>query len=97
MSGHGNAEQSLAFSADGRLALTGAGMHYAQTKWTKGDDLTVRVWDVGTGRELYRRAGHSDAVFCARFSPDGRGAASASWRGTVRLWSWPEKVGDAAP
>jgi WD40 repeat protein len=68
----------VAFSADGRRALSG------------GADRAVRLWDVATGKELRRWAGHKDDVTAVLFAPDGRRALSASLDGGVRQWSLPK-------
>jgi hypothetical protein len=72
--GHTNGAWGVAFSPDGRHALSGAG------------DGTVRLWEVATGREVRRFSGHNGAVRGIAFSPDGRQALTASYDGTVRLW-----------
>jgi WD40 repeat protein len=66
---------SVAFSPNGRL-LASAG----------GDDMTVRVWDVATGRELRVFRGHAQSVHSIGFSPDGKRLVSASADSTVRVW-----------
>jgi hypothetical protein len=72
--GHTGAVLCLAFAPDGRRALSG------------GDDMTLRLWDVASGKELCRFEGHRDAVTAVAFSPDGRLAASGSRDRSVRLW-----------
>jgi WD40 repeat protein len=73
--GHTKGAWGVAFSPDGRYALSGAG------------DGTVRLWEVATGREVRRFSGHNGAVEDVAFSPDGRQALTASHDGTVRLWN----------
>ena len=63
----------MAFSPDGRWALTGS------------DDKTARLWEVATGTEM-RRLDHSDEVTSVAFSPDGQQALTGSWDKTARLW-----------
>jgi WD40 repeat protein len=73
--GHTNGTWGVAFSPDGRHALSGAG------------DGTVRLWEVATGREVRRFSGHDGYVHGVAFSPDGRQALASSHDGTVRLWN----------
>src|SRR5205814_6760120 len=75
----GVAVLSLAFSPDGQRLVTGG-------DW---GDLTVRVWDAKTGKELRRYAGHGGCVGCVAFFPDGQRIASASYDGTARIWGAP--------
>ncbi|HXG09523.1 MAG TPA: WD40 repeat domain-containing serine/threonine-protein kinase, partial [Gemmataceae bacterium] len=72
--GHTDGVSSVAFSPDGRYALSGS--------W----DQTLRLWKVATGKEVRRFTGHTDWVNSVAFSPDGRYALSASWDKTLRLW-----------
>ena len=71
---HDDAIMSVAVSADGRLAATGA------------LDKTVAVWEVETGREVARFKGHTDRVVGVAISPDGKTVASASLDATARTW-----------
>ncbi len=64
----------VAFSPDGREALTGA------------RDGLVKLWDVATGQIVRRYAGHTGWVTGVAFGPGGRRVASSSQDGTARIW-----------
>jgi WD40 repeat protein len=66
--------RSVAFSPDGRRAVSGAA------------EKVVRLWDVETGKELRHFQGHSLSIWSVAFSPDDRHIASGSEDYTVRLW-----------
>jgi serine/threonine protein kinase len=73
-SGHTDLVLSVAFSPDGRRALSGSA------------DGTVRLWNVENGQQLRCFTGHRDFVLSVAFSPDGLRAVSAGCDRTVRLW-----------
>lgn len=52
----------------------------------------VRVWDVQSGEQVKRVAGHSGAVLSLQYSPDGKFFASASADKTVRIWNAATKA-----
>jgi WD40 repeat protein len=73
--GHNNWVWSVAYSPDGRLALSGG-----------RDDLMI-LWNVETGEEIRRFTGHDDQILAVAFSPDGETALSASLDRTLILWN----------
>jgi eukaryotic-like serine/threonine-protein kinase len=74
---------SVAFSADGRRAVTAS------------FDKSARIWDVETGRALAILR-HGDRVLLARLSPDGSLVATASLT-EARLWSATKTIPIGAP
>ena len=73
--GHTGTIHSVAFSPDGRLALSGSA------------DNTVRIWDVETGRNVRVLEGHAGSVISVAWSPDSRMALSAAQNGVMRVWN----------
>ncbi|MFI8951384.1 WD40 repeat domain-containing serine/threonine protein kinase [Streptomyces sp. NPDC053750] len=51
-----------------------------------GQDRTVQLWDLNSGRRLLALPGHTDRIDSADISADGRYAVSTGWDGSVRLW-----------
>jgi WD40 repeat protein len=74
--GHAKTIRHIALSRDGKRALTSS------------DDMTVRLWDVQTGKELQKLSGHTSFAFCVAFSPNEKQAVSTGCSDqTVRLWN----------
>jgi hypothetical protein len=72
--GHSGVVTSVAFSPDGRLALSG------------NNDQTLKLWDIQSGAEIRTFKGHSKDVTSIAFSPDGRLALSGNNDQTLKLW-----------
>ena len=74
LKGHRWFVESVAYSPDGKLALSG------------GSDASVRLWSLVTGKQQSAFIGHASGVTSLSFFPDGRHAASGGEDGTVRVW-----------
>ncbi len=72
--GHTDRVNSVAFSPDGKSALTGS------------SDNTARLWELGSGQILQTFSGHTGPVNSVAFSPDGKTALTGGDDKTARLW-----------
>jgi len=72
---HQSGVNSAALSPDGKRLVTG------------GDDKTIKIWEIATGKELFALPGaHEAAVSCVAFSPDGRQIVSGDGSGEIKGW-----------
>ena len=62
----------------------------ADTLVSAGEDRTVRIWNVATGKERRSLDGHDNKVVHVSVSPDGRRAATVSRDSTLLLWDLDE-------
>ncbi len=72
--GHTKGVLSVAFSPDGRYALSGSG------------DNTLKLWETSSGQLVRTFEGHTGTVWSVAFSPDGRYVLSGSSDNTLKLW-----------
>jgi WD40 repeat protein len=71
---HQGMVNAVAFSPDGKLAVTGS------------QDATARIWQLATGRPIGEPLRHQEQVWDVAFSPDGTAVLTASTDGSARLW-----------
>ena len=64
----------VALSRDGRWLASGS------------KDRRVRIWELGTGKELLAFPGHDRKVTAIALSSDARILATGSWDRSIRLW-----------
>src|SRR5262249_62086688 len=69
------------------VAMTGSG------KWGAScalrllqQDMTVQLWDLGSGEERRRLRGPRDSLVCVALTPDGRKVAAGARGGPGHLW-----------
>jgi WD40 repeat protein len=86
--------ESVNFFPGGRYGLTSEGLVESNDPLVTGD-RGIRVWDLETGVQVFRRGGVPDKVLHTVLSPDGRYALSACDDKIVRLWELPPMPGGA--
>lgn len=70
------AERNVAaLSHSGRFVAAGA------------DDKSVRVWDMQSGKLLWKRQGHLNQIQALTFLPDDRRLISCGYHGLIRIWN----------
>ena len=74
LEGHSDEVKSVAFSLDGRYAVSGS------------VDQSARIWDLAAGKEDKALRGHSKQIWSVAFHPSGRSVFTASWDATARQW-----------
>jgi WD40 repeat protein len=75
LEGHSNVVHGVAWSADGRLLLSG------------GYDRTARVWDAATGTEQALLTGHERPVYGVAFHNDGATLISVDSSTIAKRWN----------
>jgi len=79
LKGHADGVHVVAYSPDGKTLASGS------------YDGTMKLWEVGSGKELSMIKGHVAPVWSVAYSPDGKTLASGGYdektkRGVITLW-----------
>lgn len=78
LKGHNGAIDSLVFSPDGKMLISGGSYN----------DGKIKLWWLKTGREIDSLRAHRTAVLALALSPDGQTLASCSDDAAINLWKW---------
>ncbi|KAF2833580.1 WD40 repeat-like protein [Ophiobolus disseminans] len=79
---------SSTFSSDGKLLIYHSTNSSTQRSMRAAEELPqVVVYDIEMNKEVYRLAGHTDAIMWSAMSPDDQHIASVAWDGTMRMYS----------
>jgi WD40 repeat protein/tRNA A-37 threonylcarbamoyl transferase component Bud32 len=79
--GHQAPVRCVAFSPDGKLAVSGSGRAHR-----RDPDCSVRVWDLKAGKEIDPPIIHDNWIVAVALSPDGQLLGWASVDGSASLW-----------
>ncbi|MFN6529774.1 serine/threonine-protein kinase [Nostoc sp. ChiSLP03a] len=75
LQGHENSVLSVAISPDGKTIAS------------SGDDGTIKLWNLATGKLIASLNGHFQQVNVVVISPDGKLLVSASDDNTIKIWN----------
>ena len=88
LQGHTERINGLAFSPDGRYAVSVAGNPFAAAS----SDNSMILWDVERAQIVRRYTGHTFQVTDVAFSPDGVHVLTASADAALRLWDVTSEI-----
>jgi WD40 repeat protein len=84
-------EQAALWRPDGRFGVSASGGEFRENRWQPGTERTVRLWDLATGKELCRFAGHTHVITGVHVTRDGGFALSSSHDKSLRVWRLPPR------
>ena len=82
---HVGAINTIAVSPDGR------------TMASAGEDKSILLWDLGSGRRVKKMTGHQGVIYSLDFSQDGSILMSGSADCTVRAWDVKKEIHSDQP
>lgn len=82
---HGNSNQIMSTPYSGGWYRGDVSQHASYVAIRVEDDACL-IWDYETDRRVSLLSGHTNTLFCAAFSPDGKHIATCSGDGTIRIW-----------
>lgn len=82
--GHREVVRTVAVGPDRTQVLTGGGR--VNDMGSESTDNSVRLWEIGTGREIRRLVGHTSFVHTVQFNRDGHRILTAGRDSTTRIW-----------
>ena len=74
-----------------QLRTSPDGKHLLISTGIAGVGGQVVIVDIAERSVVGRLQGHSDSIYCAAMSPDGKWVATGSYDRTALLWNWREK------
>ena len=77
---------SIAFHPDGKTLASLSGLEQYRRTWQKSGDMSVRLWDVKTRKQIAMSQNHTAVTEAVALSPDGTLLASGHRDGVVTLW-----------
>src|SRR5262249_5788361 len=81
LKGHLGFVMKVAFSRDGKYALTAEVQGQGEAP-----QIAMHLWEVSTGRELRRYPKHPSEIRSIAFTPDGSSVLSGYDDGTILVW-----------
>jgi outer membrane protein assembly factor BamB len=78
---------AVAFSPNGKLLVSAGGSEFTPARNANKTSAEIKMWDTVKQAEIGRLVGHTNKVFSAAFSPDGKTLATGSADQAVRLWN----------
>ena len=83
--GHQGTLSTLAVSPDGKYLASA------------GEDLTINLWDLGSGKRIKKMTGHTASVYSLAFSAESSMLVSGGADWTVRCWDVKSSGGQVKP
>jgi outer membrane protein assembly factor BamB len=77
---------AVTYSSDGKYLVSAGGSEFAPERNGGKTSAEIKVWDIAAQAERGTLEGHSNKVFAAAFSPNGKLLATGGADRTIRLW-----------